>query len=33
MDLFVFSIEIVVKDYFLDGIEEGDYYNVVDFNL
>lgn len=29
MDPLVFSTEIVVKDYLLDGIEEGDHYNAV----
>ena len=33
MDPLVFSTEIVVKDYLLDGIEEGDHYNAVDISF
>lgn len=29
----VFGTEIVVKDYLLDGIQEGDHYNAVDLNI
>ena len=33
MDPLVFGTEIIVKDYILDGIEEGDHYNAVDISF